>query len=97
MVIVEGMECGVPPVAFDSPCGPKDLITDGVSGFLVQSGDINGLATKINQLIESDNLRKQMSLASKEKASNYRIDKVMERWIDLFEKLKNENNRCIGH
>ena len=45
MVIVEGMECGVPPVAFDSPCGPKDLITDGVDGFLVQSGDIERLAT----------------------------------------------------
>jgi glycosyltransferase involved in cell wall biosynthesis len=92
MVIVEGMECGVPPVAFDSPCGPKDLITDGVNGFLVQSGDINGLATKINQLIESADLRKLMSATAKKTASGYRVEKIMKQWINLFENEYKKNN-----
>jgi len=95
MVIIEGMSCGLPAVAFNSPCGPKDLISDGVNGFLVETGDIATLAARINQLIESDDLREQMSLAAKETSFNYQIDKVMEQWLFLFNELKNENNRYI--
>lgn len=95
MVMLEGMSCGLPAVAFNSPCGPKDLITDGNNGFLVETGDIVNLAVKINQLIESDDLRKQMSLAARKTSLNYQIDKVMELWISLFKELKDESNRFI--
>ena len=87
MVMLEGMSCGLPAVAFNSPCGPKDLIKDGVNGFLIETGDIVRLAAKINQLIESDDLRKQMSLAARETSVNYQTDKVMEKWLSLFEEL----------
>jgi len=97
MVMLEGMSCGLPAVAFNSPCGPKDLIIDGINGFLVETGDIVHLAAKINQLIESDGLRKQMGSAAREFSVNYQIDKVMERWLFLFDELKNENNRFIGN
>ena len=96
MVMLEGMACGLPAVAFNSPCGPKDLITDGVNGFLVETGDIVNLSAKINQLIESDDLRERMSAAARETSLNYQIDKVMKQWLSLFKELKDENNRFIG-
>jgi len=87
MVMLEGMSCGLPAVAFNSPCGPKDLITDGVNGFLIETGAIARLSEKINQLIESDDLRKRMSLAAQETSANYRIDNIMEKWLSLFNEL----------
>ncbi|MDR3218556.1 MAG: glycosyltransferase family 4 protein [Dysgonamonadaceae bacterium] len=95
MVIVEGMSFGLPPVAFDAPCGPKDIITDGVNGFLVQTGDTATLSVKINQLIESVDLRTAMSKAARERAKDFEVDKIMEHWVCLFNELKDENNRCI--
>jgi len=95
MVMLEGMACGLPAVAFNSPCGPKDLIIDEVNGFLVETGDIVRLAEKINLLIKSGDLREQMSLAARETSLNYQIDKVMEQWLSLFKELKDENNRFI--
>jgi glycosyltransferase involved in cell wall biosynthesis len=97
MVIIEAMSCGLPSVAFNSPCGPKDLIEDNVTGFLVETGDVEGLSEKINYLIESDDVRKTMSKAALKASLNYRIDNIMNRWVHLFEILKNENNRSIGH
>ncbi|GHT65763.1 glycosyl transferase [Bacteroidia bacterium] len=87
MVIIEAMSCGVPVIAFDAPCGPKDLIRNGTNGFLVEAGDVDGLAGTINKLIESDDLRDAMGKAAVKFSENHRIEKIMSRWIHLFEKL----------
>jgi glycosyltransferase involved in cell wall biosynthesis len=97
MVIIEAMSCGVPPVAYNAPCGPKDLISDGVNGFLVEVEDIKGLAAKINELIESDGLRQTMGEAAKKFSSNFQIEKIMKHWDQLFKELVNEKNSRIGN
>jgi glycosyltransferase involved in cell wall biosynthesis len=90
MVLIEAMSCGIPVVAFDAPCGPKDILTDGHDGFLVKAGDKNALSDKICQLIESDELRKSMGKSAKETSLKYSEDKIMSLWINLFESLTNE-------
>jgi glycosyltransferase involved in cell wall biosynthesis len=88
MVIIEALSCGVPAIAFDAPCcGPKDLIRDGVNGFLVEKGDVDGLAGTINKLIESDDLREAMGKAAVKFSESYRIEEIMKRWVNLFEEL----------
>jgi len=97
MVLLEAMACGVPLVAFDAPCGPKDVIKDGENGFLVKIGEIGALADKINQLIESSDLRKTMGNTAKEMSADYRVEKIMTRWDQLFKELMNEKNSSIGN
>jgi glycosyltransferase involved in cell wall biosynthesis len=88
MVLIEAMASGLPLVSFNSPCGPKDLIRDGVNGFLVETGDIDTFSEKIIALIESQTLRQSMGKAAKEFAGNYKIETVMAQWINLFEMLE---------
>lgn len=46
MVLLEAQSFGLPIVAFACQCGPKDIISDGVTGFLVTEGDVEGLLLK---------------------------------------------------
>ena len=87
MVLIEAMSCGLALVAFDAPCGPKDIISDGENGFLVKAGDIEKLSERINQLIESGDLRIKMGKVARNMAKEYLIDNIMEKWISLFEKI----------
>jgi glycosyltransferase involved in cell wall biosynthesis len=89
MVLLEAMSCGLPIIAYDAPCGPKDVIREGVNGFLVKTGNIEALSVKINDLIESDEMRKRMGKVAREMSFDYEVEKIMKRWLKLFETLKN--------
>ncbi|MDR1671859.1 MAG: glycosyltransferase family 4 protein [Bacteroidales bacterium] len=87
LVLIEAMACGVPPVAFDCPCGPKEIIQDGSDGLLVKTGNIEELAEKICYLMENEDVRKKMGQQSATNVSRYRIDRVSRQWKELFESL----------
>lgn len=91
MVICEAMTCGVPPVSFACPCGPKDIITDGFDGLLVETGNIEDMAQKICYLIESETLRKQMGSRAKASVERFNTENIMDQWRDLFERLSDKN------
>jgi glycosyltransferase involved in cell wall biosynthesis len=92
MVIIEAMACGVPPIAFECPCGPKDIINNLKDGILVNSGDINELAEKICFLIENEEIRKDMGSNARKNAERFKIEHIAEQWKLLFEELINKSN-----
>ncbi len=85
MVIIEAMACGVPPVSFTCPCGPKDIITDGKDGLLVENGDIEGLADKICYLIEHEDVRRKMGIQARTDVERFKIEHIAREWKKLFE------------
>lgn len=87
MVIIEAMACGVPAVSFACPCGPRDIITDGVDGLLAESGDTHALAQKISQLIDNDTLRREMGRRAKESSERYKMENIALLWHKLFTEL----------
>ncbi|WP_431030712.1 glycosyltransferase [Plantibacter sp. RU18] len=47
LVLLESMGAGCVPISYDILYGPADLIRDGSNGYLLDSGDIAGLAAQI--------------------------------------------------
>lgn len=91
MVLLEAMACGVPAVAFACKCGPRDVITNNVSGLLIEQDNIEQLATGICQLIENPELRQNMGQeAARSVREKFNEDKIMCRWDDLFNELSNK-------
>jgi len=87
MVLVEAMACGVPAVAFDCKCGPKDIIKDSINGLLVPNGNIDALAQAMIKIMDNDTYRKELSLNARQVVSTYSEDTVMAKWISLFNSL----------
>lgn len=87
MVLVEAMACGVPAIAFDCKCGPKDIIRQGENGLLVHNGDVDGLADAMMEVMADDDYRKMLSENAKAVVNTYSEQAVMARWLRLFEEL----------
>lgn len=87
MVMIEAMACGLPVVAFDFKCGPKDIISDGKNGLIIRNGDIEALAEGMMRLMEDTENRKRMSLNARKIVDTYSEKAVMDKWIGLFNNL----------
>lgn len=87
MVLLEAMACGVPCVAFDCHCGPRDIIRDGQDGIVSPYLDSKAMADNICRLIENTELRKQMGRKAAENVRRYDKEKIMHQWQQLFAKL----------
>ena len=85
MALTEAMSCGLPVVSYSCPAGPRDIITDGVDGFLVAPGDEEGLADRICRLIGDPGLRKRMGEAAYRSSERYDLGRITAMWMDLFE------------
>jgi len=58
-VLLESMACGIPVVATNI-CDNSYVVKDGQTGFLVGVGDVEGMAKRIQTLLENDILRQTM-------------------------------------
>ena len=98
MVLVEAMSCGVPAVAFDCQCGPKDIVCHGERGFVVKNGDIQGLADAMMALMSDKELRQKMGENAKKVVEIYSESRVMSMWVELFEEISRQtrNDRRVA-
>lgn len=88
MVLIEAMACGLPCVAFDCPCGPRDIIQDGRNGLLVPPENVELLAKSIKQLITDKDMLHAMGTNACQTIEQYRVENICRIWHNLFHELR---------
>lgn len=86
LTLIEAMGVGLPVISFDCPHGPKNIIHDGVDGYLIQNDSIVKASNAIINLIEDKKLLVSMGNFARLNAQRYHLDNVMKMWINLFNK-----------
>jgi glycosyltransferase involved in cell wall biosynthesis len=66
-VVLEAMACGLPVIVTDQ-VGAKDIVCDGVEGFVVPAGEPVALADRITRLRADAELRRRMGEAARRRA-----------------------------
>ncbi|MCM3668082.1 glycosyltransferase [Mesobacillus maritimus] len=92
MVLTESLAAGTPVVAYDIKYGPRDIVRDGVDGYLVDKGNKKELAKKIVKIMNDDNLRMKMSKKALEVTERFSEHNYESQWLNLFNQLENEKN-----
>ncbi len=88
LVLAEARAAALPCVAYDCPEGPAALVRDGVDGFLVPPGDLDGLAAALGKLFEDAELRARFADAAREAAGPPAADPAGAAWEELFGELR---------
>lgn len=87
MVLLEAQARGIPAIAFDCRCGPKDVIQDGKNGRLVPEGDIPALAKAIEETIHDPDALRKMGAQAYMDAGRWDPEAIMKQWQSLFYSL----------
>jgi len=84
LVLLEAKANGLPIVAFDVKTGPSEIVREGKDGFLVPYGDVDAMADAICNLIEDDELRREMGRNAKKDVVRFSKDVILNQWIDFI-------------
>jgi glycosyltransferase involved in cell wall biosynthesis len=85
--VLEALACGLPVVA-TAVDGIPEQIEENRSGYLVQAGDADAMASRVIQLLSSERLRTSMGTTAADIASrSFGIQRQVQAYLDWYEQI----------
>lgn len=85
MTLLEAKSYQLPIVSFECQTGPSEIVEDKVNGYLIRNFNTNEMAKKINELVNSQQLRQSFSRCSKDNIYKYEMKSIIQKWINILE------------
>ena len=87
-VLIEAMQCGIPVISADCPSGPAEILEDGQWGKLFLPGDVDALASAIEDALDG-----KLVADVRQRAADFSIDTAVSRYVALFPNNGDRNGR----
>lgn len=86
-VLIEAAACGRPIVTTDAP-GCREIVQDGLNGFLVPVRDAQAVAEALKKLLDSPDIRQRMGMNGRRLVEKeFSVEKVNKATLALYEDL----------
>lgn len=85
MALLEAKMFNLPIVSFDCHTGPRELIENGVSGYLVECYNRLEMENKISRLIENEELRKDFSCNARNNLKQFNKKNILNKWKKVID------------
>jgi glycosyltransferase involved in cell wall biosynthesis len=96
MTLIEAMASGCAAVSFDCDAGPRDIVTHGYNGVLVNPvGDVEKLADALAGVMADDPGRELMAARAPEVMNTFSSARIVAKWQVLFERIGMDRSRPI--
>lgn len=82
--IMEAMYVGLPLIVTDCR-GNRDLVTNGLNGYVISNNDKNDIAQKLSALYLNQDLRISMGITSQGVVNNYLLDKIIDDMTKIYQ------------
>lgn len=88
--LMEALTLGVPCISTDCPCGgPRFLIENNVSGFLIKQGNEEEMLNAIQKVLNSNkNEINEITDKAQERMFNIKPSKINKKWIEFMKYVK---------
>ncbi len=87
LVALEAMSCGVPVIGCRAG-GLPELVVHGETGFLLDVGDVEGMAAAALEILGAEPMRQRMAKAARECAvTAYPMDRVVDRYEAFYREV----------
>lgn len=81
-VVLESLSCGLPVISYNSK-GPKDIICNGINGFVVKSRD--EFTAAAIQYLTNRTLQKQFKIEAVKRAKDYTSDQILKKFLEQLD------------
>ena len=86
VVVNEAIGAGLPIIVSDR-VGARDLVENGVNGFITIAGNVDSLASALFKLARSHALRESFGRSSANRAAQWDVDEGVRRWVELSDQV----------
>lgn len=80
LVILESLSQGVPVFSFDCPTGPRNILSDGYDGRLIENKNVEEFAIALNKFADSKSTQSHWRENALLTAQKYSIQNIMDLW-----------------
>lgn len=86
IVLVEAMAAGLPVVATRTG-GIPEVVPDGAAGYLVEPGDVQAMASRLQLLLDDEDLRSQLGETGSSWARRFELTENIGVFLELYREL----------
>lgn len=83
LTLLESLSVGTPVVAYDVRYGPREIVRDGVDGFIVPARDFRAAAAAVVRLLVEPGLRARMSESARTVSARFSPQEHDRAWLEL--------------
>lgn len=81
--LLEAIGCGIPIVSYDCPIGPREIVVDGINGYLVEFNNVDELAKKLIKSLKDE----WDAIKIRETASKFEVSDIAKEYEGIFMNL----------
>lgn len=85
MVLLEAMSFGIPCISYDCPAGPRDMITDGINGYLVENNNFKNLELRVLDLLNNRDRLLSMGEEGYQLSNLWNDNNIMKLWREVLQ------------
>lgn len=87
LVLLEALSQNLPCISFDCKCGPREIIADNKSGYIIPCFDIEMYQEKLNYLIENPDVRNEFSKYCENIKPTFSLETIIAQWVHLIDTI----------
>ncbi|WP_336844523.1 glycosyltransferase [Providencia rettgeri] len=85
MVLIESQYFGIPAIAYDCKTGPREIIINNRTGYIISNNDKETFTKKLNFLLQNNEELNRMHINSIKNHGEYSPDSILKKWIRIIE------------